>query len=393
MSNEKTAKGCATRPAFDFSQRIPELDGLRGLAIGMVLYYHSVTLVLVVRPDQMLRYFQTTTRVFVSGVDLFFVLSGFLIGGILLDARESPNYFKTFYVRRICRILPLYFLFIVLVGLAYRFVYGPIGAPLNWLFAGRLPWYTYLSFTQNLWMSKLNTIGATILSVTWSLSVEEQFYLVLPLLIRFVRRSALPYVFLAGVAIPPALRFCLASMVPNSFWATYTLLPCRMDPMFLGALCAFGLRQPGIWSQLARQRRALWIMLSLLVPGMLAFNIRSFDSPQSGNLRLALGFSCASLFYATVLLLAVTNSRSYLSRTLRWRLLSSLGAVAYSVYLFHEGVVFLCISLLGGYGFRLASWNGLGVTVLAVATTIAFGKLSWRYFEKPFVSWGYLWKY
>ncbi len=381
------------QPLLDFSRRIPELDGLRGMAIGMVLYFHFVTLALVVRPHEMLDYLQIMTRSFWSGVDLFFVLSGFLIGGILLDASNSPNYFKTFYIRRICRILPIYFLFICLVGIAYRFVYRSIGAPLDWAFAGKLPWYSYLSFAQNVWMTKLNTVGSSILGSTWSLAVEEQFYLVLPLLIRFVRRSALPYVFVVGVVIPPVLRFCVAHLFPNNFWATYTLLPCRMDPLFLGALCAYCLREPGIWSRLVKQRSALWIVLSLMIAGMPFLSIRDFTSPQLAMFIFILGFSWVAFFYATLLLLALTDSRSFLSRVLRWPILAGLGAIAYSVYLFHCGVYGLCIWGLTRHEWLLLSWKDLGVTCLAVAITIAFGKLSWRYFEKPIVRWGHTWQY
>src|SRR5580704_14894457 len=200
---------------LDFSRRIPELDGLRGIAIGMVIFFHVVTLAIAARPTLPLGYILATTRLFWSGVDLFFVLSGFLIGGILLDARDSPNYFKTFYVRRFCRILPLYFLFIGLVATAYQFVYRPIGAPLNGIFEGRLPWYWYFSFAQNLRMAKLNTTGAAIMSVTWSLAVEEQFYLVLPAIVRFVRRSALPYVFIAGIVIAPLVRLFIIFRFPT----------------------------------------------------------------------------------------------------------------------------------------------------------------------------------
>src|ERR1700680_175631 len=92
--------------------RIPELDGIRGTAIGVVLFYHYIYLITRVRPASVLSYIMAPGRLGWSGVDLFFVLSGFLIGGILLDARETSNYFRTFYVRRVHRILPIYYLWI-----------------------------------------------------------------------------------------------------------------------------------------------------------------------------------------------------------------------------------------------------------------------------------------
>src|ERR1700733_6748008 len=100
----------------NFSRRIPELDGLRGVAIAMGVFMHYVTLALVATPPSPLGYIRVVTRPFWSAVDLFFVLSGFLIGGNLLDARDSPSYFSTFYIRRFSRVLPVYLLFLGLVG-------------------------------------------------------------------------------------------------------------------------------------------------------------------------------------------------------------------------------------------------------------------------------------
>jgi peptidoglycan/LPS O-acetylase OafA/YrhL len=140
----------------DWSRRIPALDGLRGIAILLVLMEHTIF--------QM----QTKSQVFSnvlalgklswSGVDLFFVLSGFLIGGILLDARESPRYFQTFYIRRAYRILPLYAAIttIFLVRhLPFHFIPGSLGSfsPLN------IPWASYVTLTQNFWMVKVGWFG------------------------------------------------------------------------------------------------------------------------------------------------------------------------------------------------------------------------------------------
>src|ERR1700690_1908815 len=94
----------------DFKGRIPELDGIRGIAIAMILAHHYFLLPIAASPGTFWSYVQAAGRLAWSGVDLFFVLSGFLIGGILLDARNSNNYYQTFYRRRIYRIFPLYFL-------------------------------------------------------------------------------------------------------------------------------------------------------------------------------------------------------------------------------------------------------------------------------------------
>ncbi len=375
---------------LDFSRRIPELDGLRGVAIGMVIFLHCVTFAIVARPPELLGYVYASTKLFWTGVDLFFVLSGFLIGGILIDARESPNYFKTFYIRRCCRILPAYFLFLSFVGIAYRYIYLRVGAPLDGVFAGKLPWYAYLSFAQNFWMTRLNTIGAPILSITWSLAIEEQFYLVLPTIIRFVRRSALPYVFIAGAAIAPILRLIIAYRFPGNLWANYVLLPCRMDSLFLGALCAYFVREPGTWNWLVKRRSTIWMAFFALLAGMGFLNTLAFPFRRFWEFA---GYGWIALFFATTLILVLTDSQNFLSRAMRFRWLEGLGGIAYSVYLFHVAVYSFCNWLSMPHGWPLRTWRDFEISLLGVAITIIFGKFSWKFFEKPILDWSHRWEY
>jgi peptidoglycan/LPS O-acetylase OafA/YrhL len=379
-----------SRQPLDLRRRIPELDGLRGVAILLLIFFHYFRQAIVAHPPELLWYVAASTRVLWSGVDLFFIISGFLISGILLDTRNSPNYFSTFYIRRFCRIFPIYFVFIGLVWIAYRFLYQPIGAPLDWVFAGRLPWYAYLTFETNLWMAKWNTLGPIVLAITWSLAIEEQFYLLLPAIIRFVRRPVIPYVCFAGIALAPVVRLFIALRFRNHLWATYALLPCRMDSLFLGVLCAYYLREPNALNWLFKRRTMLWLMLFALLAGMPALD--NVGVPFT-LLFVTVGYGWMSLFYATALILALTDTQSYLSRTLRRRWLASLGEIGYSFYLFHLGVYCLCLWLFTGHERLLASWKDLGVAIIALVITTTFCKLSWRYFEKPIVRWSHSWKY
>jgi peptidoglycan/LPS O-acetylase OafA/YrhL len=374
----------------NFSRRIPELDGLRGLAIAMVVFVHYVTVANVARPPQLLGYLNVMARPFWSAVDLFFILSGFLIGGNLLDARDSPNYFSTFYIRRFCRVLPVYFLFLGLVALAYRFVYRPVSAPLDWIFAGRLPWYSYFSFAQNLWMAKWNSGGATILGITWAFAVEAQFYFVVPFLIRFVRRSALPYVFVAGIVLAPLLRVFIVLRFPTKWLATYVLLPSRMDSLFFGLLCAYFLRQPGVWTWLVEHRKRLWMACFLLLAGIPALATKAIPFTF---LWVTVGYGWFAMLYSTMMFLALTDTRSLLSRALRPKWLTGLGTISYGVYLFHAGINGLCVWMFTGHGWPLSSWKDFGPTLFALVTTIGVGTVSWHYFEKPIVRWSHGWKY
>jgi peptidoglycan/LPS O-acetylase OafA/YrhL len=165
------------------ASRLPELDGLRAIAILLVLFSHQAAFV----PLAGIRRFLDMGWI---GVDLFFVLSGFLIGGILLEQRDATNYYRIFYLRRFLRIVPLYTL-ILLPGLVV------LGLGLQAYFAGHslgdrsaaAIWFCPF-FLQNIaWALAL--IPPTYLLPTWSVAVEEQFYLLLPLLIRKVDRIKL----------------------------------------------------------------------------------------------------------------------------------------------------------------------------------------------------------
>src|SRR5919199_1508083 len=204
------------------SRRYPELDGLRGIAILMVVAYHY------------------ELAPFLSGVDLFFVLSGFLLGGILLEKKEAPNYFKAFYVRRICRIFPLYFLcllvFLILLPVTLGWLFGD---SIGMLAGDSLPLWSYFTFTHNFAMAQLGGWGTLWLAHTWSLAVEEQFYLILPLLICSFSRERLPYLLVGLILAAPLWRAFLYNFHPYGGLASYVLLPCRADSLLVGVLCAY----------------------------------------------------------------------------------------------------------------------------------------------------------
>src|ERR1019366_1514205 len=149
-------------------ERVSELDGLRALAILLVVAWHYLGV-----GDGAA---SIPWRIFMvgrTGVDLFFVLSGYLITGILLANAESSSYFSTFYRRRSFRILPIYG-----VMLAIYLIGRHLGGSAPILFAGPLPWWSYAIGLQNIWMTIEQTYGAFWLAGTWSLAIEEQFYLI-----------------------------------------------------------------------------------------------------------------------------------------------------------------------------------------------------------------------
>ncbi len=210
-------------PTLNLSGRIPELDGLRGIAIGMVLLYHYFFFHAPKVPGSFAAYAQVPLRLGWSGVDLFFVLSGFLIGGILLDARGSSNYFKVFYKRRFFRIVPLYAACLAAAFALYTLSHVGVANRFAWMYDGKLPWASYSLFLQNFWMARFNTAGAFPMAVTWSLAIEEQFYLTLPMLVRFLSRRQLVTALLVGIFVAPVFRITLYLSWPEYSGACYIL--------------------------------------------------------------------------------------------------------------------------------------------------------------------------
>src|SRR5260370_8335289 len=190
--------------------RVPELDGLRGLAILFVLLFHYISQEGATPVGTANHFLQRFVILGWSGVDLFFVLSGFLIGGILMDARASVSYYRTFYARRFFRIIPIYYLwmtaYIALVGFAgatiQRLSNSGLTPPLGF------PVYSYYLFLQNFRASGFPGLAAALFGHFCSLALEEPVYLISPLLVRFLPPRKPPYSLPAPLPLsPPLLTF------------------------------------------------------------------------------------------------------------------------------------------------------------------------------------------
>jgi len=376
---------------LDLRGRIPELDGIRGIAIGMVLIYHYF-LRLPTTPGSWVAHLKATGHLTWSGVDLFFVLSGFLIGGILLDARDSSNYFRVFYTRRFLRIIPIYVAVLALTfGLSCLVRWG-VAEKLAFLRDQQLPWIAYLLFVQNFWMSVTNTFGGWGLGQTWSLAVEEQFYLTLPAVIRFARQGTLVIFLAAGVVAAPVLRTLAYALWPTHVHTWVVMMPCRADALLLGVLGAMALRDPGWRAALEKNRRALVGILGVLAMGCAVLSVRY--ALTENPVMLSVGFTWLAVFYLCILLYALVNRGSRLSWVLRWRWLGWLGTIAYGVYLLHEPVRYVLFGLmLSGPHPEASVWRQFLVTVLALVITLVVCRASWEYFEKPLVQLGHRVRY
>ena len=370
------------------SGRIPELDGLRGIAIGLVLIQHYFVVHTSVRAGGLAARLQSPLRLAWTGVDLFFVLSGFLIGGILLDARRSTNYFQVFYRRRFFRIIPLYACCVATTFIASRFASIAYSNEWSWLFAGRLPWLPYCLFVQNFWMAHHNAIGVFPLAVTWSLAVEEQFYLSLPLLVRLLNTRLLVRTLAAGIIMAPILRMLLYQLWPLHTYAWYMLMPCRADALLFGVLAAIIIRDERWSSIIVRRGWALkFIVLPVLLSGIVVLNHKA--AGIGDYLMLSVGYTWIATFYTCIILCVYIWRDGLIAAAIRLSPLRWLGAIAYGAYLVHEAVLGVSYGLFSSLPPRASNLPQLGITLAALCLTLVICKLSWELFEKPLVRIGH----
>jgi peptidoglycan/LPS O-acetylase OafA/YrhL len=342
------------------SKKIPELDGIRGLAIALVLIYHYANVTLI-------------TRLMWSGVDLFFVLSGLLIGGILLDNRESRNYYSTFYARRIHRIFPLYYLMIALL------VAGVLAFPHSPLFVGRMPLWAYPLFAQNLLGNF--AIAPVWIGVTWSLAVEEQFYLIFPFIVRLCTRKTL--LGLMGLCIlgAPLLRTIMV-MRGSGFEQVYPLLPCRADTLAFGVVAAMIVRSEDAKAWIRDHSRALYAAL-LFFLALLPTTLKWTTYKYTGTI----GYSLFGVTYFLLIVLLLVAPFPLMKKFFSTRWLGWLGTVSYCVYLIHQPVLTGMLLLFGlGEKTGITGPLALFATLAATAATFAIAQASWLILEKPLIN-------
>jgi peptidoglycan/LPS O-acetylase OafA/YrhL len=318
-----------------------------------------------------------SNRLFWSGVDLFFVLSGFLIGSILLQNVHSKNYFSTFYIRRAARILPLYLLvvlaFALLIHLQPEFLVKTLKR--------HLPLWSYLTFTQNFMYAAKGILNDPFIDVTWSLAIEEQFYIFLSLLVRNLTKRKLLMAAIGLILLAPILR----SFAPN-FLVAYLLPFHRADSLMLGVLLAlvwqwdkgkeFLHRHAGIFH---------WSCLFLFLGAAYLNFQKTFMGDPVGHFWLA-------LLYGNFIVLALIQGdqarrfNPFNNKVLEW-----FGLRSYGIYLFHKPIQILVPFLLAGFlGYELSTWTVIAIYTLVL---IVVSELSYRLLEKPIMVWGHRFKY
>jgi len=368
--------------------RIRELDGLRGVAVLSIVFLHYFVHHIQSQPGTPIAYAQKYLMFLWVGVDAFFVLSGFLIGGILLDQKHALNYFRVFYLRRALRILPPYFFLLAFWWLAQRLTEDHLNV--KWLMEPHVPFWPYLLYVQNFWMAAQNSIGPLFVGITWSLAIEEQFYLLFPLLIRFLPAPILPRMLLYGALFAPLGRLGCALLGGNWHEAQSHLLPTRWDSLLVGALVAWAVRSPEALEWIRARRKLAWLTVSMSGLVMVLYPCVSNREGNLGSLvdSFAL-YTIIAVFFGSVLLLLNLGWLPRIAGMLSSRLLCFFGRISYSVYLFHVAILGLMFPLLRGTDPVLSCWQDAGVMAGAFFVTIGLAQLTWLLFERRLIRLGH----
>lgn len=352
---------------------IKALDGVRALAIILVMLFH----------------FSYLVEVGWIGVQLFFVLSGFLITSILLESKEKnlSYYLKKFYWRRSLRIFPLYYLYVSIIALAYLIFKIPE-------YFNELAPYLF-SYTYNYYPLIKELRFDAVFTHFWSLSVEEQFYLIWPFIIYFLSRNQLKVILILLILASPIFRFFIGELLlKNNFSIEeigeiiYRLTPSQIDAFAIGALIpVFRLEKPD-----NIKKYFLWLPLLLFI-GLGLWNYYYYVSTEAS--LSSMGYPIGSIknyqhiwsytiidFVSLSLILIIirSDSRTYWNKVFSNAVFVNIGKISYGMYVYH----WLILALLKKHGKSIIE-NEVLLFAAYLITTYMISWFSYHYFEKIFI--------
>ncbi len=367
--------------------RIPALDGIRGVAVALVLLYHFFIFRRIYPTHDPLwlspiaRLFDLGSSMGWVGVQLFFVLSGFLITGILDDARGRTGYFRVFYSRRALRILPLYYAVLIVYLVVFPRLALPAWANTQYVTVHQ-GWY-WLFATNSLFASAAGWPRLT--AHFWTLAIEEQFYLVWPMLVWWLsRRNTMrlcQFILCGGFA----LRFILLKdgVTPQTL---YLLTPTELDGLVVGAFLALALRENDYTTWVLKYGRLVTGAAAVVIGAVFLMDHGlSFRDPVVSLLGFTgLAVLFGAITWAAARDLSVAHSRFGFSNPM----LTFLGRYSYAIYLLHLPIIlfwrpaqraeaWLVTDGMAPFAAHLCYILGVSLTIVAAAL------VSWRMLERP----------
>lgn len=361
-----------SQPSFD--RYFPALDGLRGLAILLVIPHNAdVFNGGPLWPAAML------AHVGWVGVQLFFVLSGFLITGNLLDSQNAQNYYQSFFARRVLRIFPLYYGVLIVAFL--------ILPHLTTLPAEVLESQRHQIWLWTFMVNWTEPFGRSVegFSHFWSLAVEEQFYFIWPFLLHGRSPKAV-FRLSAGLMVAAFAIRCMLVLLGARNGVLYMFTFCRMDALAAGAAAAAIIRRPESLEIVQRHARR-WLLVGLVVAACGALPTDFYALEGAGTYTV--GYSALSLAFAAFILAGVVPPAGvgdFYQRLLKLAPLRAVGKYSYGMYIFHMFIIVGAgSSILGWMKPAFPVWYPVVYALLIALLSYGVAFASYHCFEKHFL--------
>lgn len=350
----------------------PTLDILRGLAILIVVFYHNFGSVSFFRFGWL-------------GVDLFFVLSGFLITDILLKSRDNKFYFRNFYIRRILRIFPLYYLVLFLFFTLSPVLFKQKGPETVFsYYQSNSTWYW--TYFQNWLMVKKGPAPVPFLSHFWSLAIEEQFYLFWPVMIFFIKKyETIKKIIIALIAAAVIIRFGVWIAYSHEVEKFYCNTFTRMDSLLMGCLLAVHLKEG---------KEIPMKLIKIIIAGFICLvsaSLLLFGNLRQDNMLFpTVGYSLTAAFFTSVVYLFLKHEKIVIGWIKHLSALRFAGKISYGMYVYHIPIYLILSNLLSRAFISSSSLSiidkPLFVSILSVLLTVIASTISFYVVERPILN-------
>jgi peptidoglycan/LPS O-acetylase OafA/YrhL len=387
-SGVRSKRNPVPSPKFSTNQHIPTLEGIRGVAILLVLSFHLNLLRSFPSDSPVDTLFAEVLAFGWCGVDLFFVLSGYLITRILYLAKGSEEYFAPFYTNRVLRIFPLYYALLIITFIVIPHLpTGLIPAEKleRWAQVDANPLWYWL-YLNNFTTALAGSWGHGILDVTWSLAIEEQFYLLWPWVVYTFNRERLLRICLGIFFTAFIIRTAMTLADMNAI-SIYVFTPGRLDVLAAGAFVALaGVGSSGIRGLLPA--RKIFIITGVVCLSLALWRGGAYNMDP---VILTVGLSFVAIHFAAFIAVVRTlPSEHWLAKLLSSKLLRAFGKYSFAIYLVHMPLSALIRDTLYHphqfmmlWGSKLPGQILFYVGTISLTFIVAF--LSWHFWEKHFL--------